>query len=222
MKITFYNKDNNGSLSYDYLFRILFNLGGSSISDILPRRSAFFDAFTIFHDIEYMDRAKNRKFDEFNDLYANAPDGKPHVKEFGNVKPKVVTEDKATNIQYSLNTSSISLDRELLFDLTSTDKEVKVVLEIPGIKEVDIKINAFDGKIDVKTTNNSSKTFHKNLSLPKEAKVKTTRFTYNNGILEITFDKKYDVKLKLIEGLTHLRNKFSFLYNKFKSISNRD
>ena len=54
MKITFYNKDNNGSLSYDYLFRILFNLGGSSISDILPRRSAFFDAFTIFHDIEYM------------------------------------------------------------------------------------------------------------------------------------------------------------------------
>ena len=87
-----------------------------------------------------MDRAKNRKFDEFNDLYANAPDGKPHVKEFGNVKPKVVTEDKATNIQYSLNTSSISLDRELLFDVTSTDKEVKVVLEIPGIKEVDLKI----------------------------------------------------------------------------------
>gem|GEM_PF-2457496 len=140
VKITFYNKDNNGSLSYDYLFRILFNLGGSISSDILPRRSAFFDAFTIFHDIEYMDRAKNRKFDEFNDLYANAPDGKPHVKEFGNVKPKVVTEDKATNIQYSLNTSSISLDRELLFDVTSTDKEVKVVLAIPGIKEVDLKI----------------------------------------------------------------------------------
>jgi HSP20 family protein len=253
VKITFYNKDNNDTLSYDYLFRILFNLGGSSSSGILPRRSAFFDAFTLFRDIEYMDRAKNRTFDEFNDLSANAskdsireheiqddgkmgkvnsfvygysiiigPDGKPHVKEFGNVKPKVVTEDKATNIQYSLNKSDISLDRELLFDVTSTDKEVKVLLEIPGIKEEDIKINAFDGKIEVKTTNNSSKTFHKTLPLPKEAKVKTTRFTYNNGILEITFDKKYDVKLKLIEGLTHLRNKCSFLYNTFKSLSNRD
>jgi HSP20 family protein len=150
------------------------------------------------------------------------PDGKSHVKEFGNVKPKVVTEDKTTNIQHSLNKSSISLDGELLFDVISTDKEVKVLLEIPGIKEEDIRINAFDGKIEVKTTNTSSKTFNKTLPLPREAKVKTTRFTYNNGILEITFYKKYDVKLKLIEGLTHLRNKFSFLYNNFKSIRNRD
>ena len=69
MKIRFYNKD---TLSYDYLFRILFNLGGSSSSGILPRRSAFFDAFTLFRDNEYMDKAKNRTFDEFNDLSTNA------------------------------------------------------------------------------------------------------------------------------------------------------
>ena len=171
MKITFYNND---TLSYDYLFRILFHLGGSSSSSgggISTRRGAFFDAFTLLRDIEYMDREKHRMFDEFNDLSANTskdsirehgiqddgkirkvnpfvygysiiigPDGKPHVKEFRNVKPKVVTEDKATNIQRSLNKSSISLDRELLFDVTSTDKEVKGLLEIPGIKEEDIKI----------------------------------------------------------------------------------
>jgi len=172
VKITFYNND---TLSYDYLFRILFHLGGSSSSSsgggISTRRGAFFDAFTLLRDIEYMDREKDRMFDEFNDLSANTskdsireheiqddgkirkvnpfvygysiiigPDGKPHVKEFRNVKPKVVTEDKATNIQRSLNKSSISLDRELLFDVTSTDKEVKGLLEIPGIKEEDIKI----------------------------------------------------------------------------------
>jgi len=172
VKITFYNND---TLSYDYLFRILFHLGGSSSSGggggISTRRGAFFDAFTLLRDIEYMDREKHRMFDEFNELSANTskdsireyeiqddgkirkvnpfvygysiiigPDGKPHVKEFRNVKPKVVTEDKATNIQRSLNKSSISLDRELLFDVTSTDKEVKGLLEIPGIKEEDIKI----------------------------------------------------------------------------------
>ena len=72
MKITFYNND---TLSYDYLFRILFHLGGSSSSSsgggISTRRGAFFDAFTLLRDIEYMDREKDRMFDEFNDLSAN-------------------------------------------------------------------------------------------------------------------------------------------------------
>ncbi|HEY6534690.1 MAG TPA: Hsp20/alpha crystallin family protein, partial [Candidatus Nitrosocosmicus sp.] len=38
--------------------------------------------------------------------------------------------------------------------------------------------------------------YHKTLELPKEADIETARSTYNNGILEVTFDKKKNVKPK--------------------------
>jgi HSP20 family molecular chaperone IbpA len=38
----------------------------------------------------------------------------------------------------------ISSQREPLADVISTDKEVKVALEMPGVSKEDIKINAYD------------------------------------------------------------------------------
>ena len=82
-------------------------------------------------------------------------------------------------------------------DVNSTDNEVKVILEMPGIKKEDIKINAFDGSIEViADNNNSQRKYHKAVELPEEANIETARSTYNNGILEVTFDKKKNVKPK--------------------------
>jgi len=114
------------------------------------------------------------------------PDGKPHVKEFGNIK---VGKDIAG--QYlGIQKPQISAEREPLSDLTTTDKEVKVVLEMPGIKKEDIKINAYDEKVEIKTAENAQRKYHKVIDLPKQADIETARSTYNNGILEVTFDKK--------------------------------
>ncbi|CAN5495741.1 hypothetical protein BH18THE2_BH18THE2_18620 [soil metagenome] len=45
----------------------------------------------------------------------------------------------------------ISGEREPLADLTTTDKEVKVILEMPGVSKENIKINASDNSVDVKS-----------------------------------------------------------------------
>ena len=121
------------------------------------------------------------------------PDGKPKVREFGNVKsPGQVTlsayAGKGTKPQ-------ISSEREPLVDVNSTDKEVKVVLEIPGVKKEDIKINAYDGAVDV-TANNPQRKYHKTIELPQDANTETAKSTYQNGILEITFGKKENSKPK--------------------------
>src|SRR6476660_6364745 len=75
------------------------------------------------------------------------PDGKPHVREFGNVKA-------GKNIlgPHLGAKSQISAEREPLSDITTTDNEVKVILEMPGIKKEDIKINAYDEKVEIKTS----------------------------------------------------------------------
>jgi len=119
------------------------------------------------------------------------PDGKPHVREFGNVKAgkNIVGQHLGAKPQ-------ISAEREPLSDITTTDNEVKVILEMPGIKKEDIKINAYDEKVEIKTSDNAQRKYHKILDLPKQADIETARSTYNNGILEVTFDKKKEQKPK--------------------------
>jgi HSP20 family protein len=119
--------------------------------------------------------------------------GKPHVREFGNVKSlggKMVGDSRGIS-------SQISAEREPLADVNTTDKEVKAVIEMPGIKKEDIRINAFDGSIEViADNNNSQRKYHKTIELPDNTDIETARSTYNNGILEVTFDKKKTVKPK--------------------------
>lgn len=175
------------------------------------------DAFSDFDDIH---KEMNRMFDAFNDISNNAPkelvreyetkeggkvrevgpivygysmtigpDGKPHVREFGNVKSLNNNTVKKIGTQPD-TVSQISAEREPLVDVNITDKEVKVVVEMPGIRKEDIKIKAYDSQVEVTTSKDAQRKYHKNIELPELAEVETARSAYNNGILEITFDKK--------------------------------
>ena len=121
------------------------------------------------------------------------PDGKTHVREFGNVKS--LGKDTYNDIREYYRKPQISAKREPLSDVTTTEKEVKVVLEMPGIKKEDIKINAYYATVEV-IANSSQRKYHKAIELPKEADNETAISVYNNGILEITFDKKERNKTK--------------------------
>ena len=122
------------------------------------------------------------------------PDGKLKVREFGNVKSP--NQLGVTGTMRKATTSSpqqVSAEREPLVDLNTTDKEVKVILEIPGVEKEDIKISAFDKAVEV-TANNPQRKYHKTINLPKEANPETAKSTYQNGILEIIFSKKENTK----------------------------
>jgi HSP20 family protein len=134
------------------------------------------------------------------------PDGKFYVREFGNVKSLCMgnTTERNESVQtregLEIENTSGNLSitsakkREPLADITSTDNEVKVILEILGVYKEDIKINAFDGAIEVMADNSHQRKYHKTIELPKDADIETARSTYNNGILEVTFNKKKNIK----------------------------
>jgi HSP20 family protein len=118
------------------------------------------------------------------------PDNKPSVREFVNVpSPDAGTE----KIGFAENGFGENLpeitEREPLVDVNTTDKEVKVVMEILGLKKEDIKIEVYDETVEV-TADNPQRKYHKTIGLPPETDIETARSRYNNGILEITFDKK--------------------------------
>jgi HSP20 family protein len=87
---------------------------------------------------------------------------------------------------------------EHLVDVSTTDKEVKVVVEMPRISKDNIRINVYDDTLEVKSEDPQRK-YHRSIEIPSETDIETARFTYNNGILEITFKKKGQTKGKTIK-----------------------
>jgi HSP20 family protein len=174
--------------------------------------SGFFDIDPLREFGEVMEREMNDMFDQFNYILKNSPkelireyetpqgekvrevgpivygysmtigsDGKPKVTEFGNIRGG---SSPSTNIG-----PQITAEREPLADVSVTDKEVKVILEMPGVKKDNIKINAREGEVQV-STNDAQRKYHRSVELPEETDVDTAKSTYNNGVLEITFNKK--------------------------------
>ena len=124
------------------------------------------------------------------------PDGKPKIREFGNVKSPFAGRRGFFNEQPSSSSSSpLSAEREPLIDVSSTDKEVKVIAEMPGVKKENIKINAYDNSVEI-TSNDPQRKYHKVIEIPTEADTNTVKSTYNNGILEVIFNKKKESKPK--------------------------
>lgn len=106
------------------------------------------------------------------------PDGKPVVREFGNVrrsegKPWKAVQDK----------------REPLIDVVRSEKEVRVIAEMPGVKKEDINVTVNEKSIVV-SVDKEDRGYYKELDLPGVVDPKGARSAYNNGILEITIPLK--------------------------------
>ena len=89
----------------------------------------------------------------------------------------------------------ISDETEPLVDVTTTNNEVKAVVEMPGISKDQIKINAYDTTVEVKSED-PQRRYHRTFEIPPQTDIETAKSTYNNGILEITFNKKDQTKAK--------------------------
>jgi HSP20 family protein len=124
------------------------------------------------------------------------PDGKPHISQFGNVKNLAGGSNKhELNLTGTGSGPAITAEREPLADVNTTEKEIKVIVEMPGIKKEDIKINATEGMVEI-TTTGSQRKYNKTIEIPPEADIDSARSNYTNGILEVVFNKKENIKPK--------------------------
>ncbi len=110
------------------------------------------------------------------------PDGKPVIREFGNMKPGIGEEEQPLSLHER---------REPLVDVIEDDKSIKVVAELPGVDKENIKLNAAVRGLTINVENAERKYF-KELEFPVEIDRATAKSSYRNGVLEITFQKKQD------------------------------
>ncbi len=112
-------------------------------------------------------------------------DGKPVIREFGNVKPQMgkgpfgATRPKL----------SVKEEREPLVDTIVHDDAVKVVAELPGVEKPDIRLNC-DGRNLTLKVETEKRRYYKDLELPVEVDPDTSKASYHNGVLELTLSRK--------------------------------
>lgn len=102
------------------------------------------------------------------------PDGKPVVKEYGNVKPSL------------LPTSDT---REPLVDTLVDEKEkvLKLVAEMPGVEKKDVKV-VVDEKIVNIDAEHGEKKYHVKVPIKYKVDKDSAKASYKNGILELKFN----------------------------------
>lgn len=105
-------------------------------------------------------------------------DGKPVVREFGNVKAGAQKEIGVP----------ISEEREPLVDVIEMEKVVTVIVELPGVEKKDILVEGNNTSITINVASKSRK-YYKELGLPAGVDMSRSKASYNNGVLEIVAPK---------------------------------
>jgi HSP20 family protein len=109
-----------------------------------------------------------------------SPDGRPVIREFGNIKPGLGEGRIPLNLQDQ---------REPLVDVIQDEETVKVVAELPGVEKKDIRLFATERTLTISVETPETK-YHKRLELPVEVDETSARSTYRNGVLETVLKKR--------------------------------
>ena len=129
------------------------------------------------------EKAKVRRPYVYGFSMSVGPDGKPVIREFGNVQssrrgPKVLEE------------------REPLVDVIEEDKAVVVVAELPGVEKDDINLHVTEDHLTV-SVDTLERKYHKELPFPTRVDPQSAHASYKNGVLEIRLEKvETTVKVK--------------------------
>lgn len=169
--------------------------------DIIPRRNSFRNIFDeMDREFAQAEEMMNRVFNTARGLSSDnvdafregatfpyyygyqitvGPDGKPHVREFGNVKPgaRGLVEQSSA--------------RQPLVDTAVDEKSntLTITAEMPGLSKEDIKVNATENLITIHGEKDQKK-YHTELPLNVEIDDTSTKASYSNGILELKLKLK--------------------------------
>lgn len=117
--------------------------------------------------------------------FSMGPDGKPVIREFGNVKPSL-KGGPSGSVKPQLD---VKEDREPLVDTIVNPDTVKVVAELPGVEKSDIALECDGQKLTLKVDTDKRR-YYKKLDLPVEVDPDTSKASYKNGVLELLLTRK--------------------------------
>lgn len=116
------------------------------------------------------------------------PDGKPHVREFGNMKPSARGLVEQTGVREPLVDAGID----------EKDNSLTITAEMPGVTKQDIKVKVSQEYVSIHAERGEKK-YHTDIPVDVELDDKSAKATYSNGILELKIKLKAPPKPKETE-----------------------
>lgn len=124
-------------------------------------------------------------------ISVNTLDGKPIVKQFGNVvRPSSPSPSSPSTTKGNNNQPIIMDERKPLTDITYSKDTFKVTAEMPGIAKDHIKTRIHKNQLEISANRDARKKYYQRIDLPQDVNTDTLKSNYVNGILEIEFGKK--------------------------------
>ena len=121
--------------------------------------------------------------------YRISSDGRPVFQEFGNI-PRTLPS----------KSDELPGSREPLIDVQETDKQITVIVEIPGVSKKDVDLEVTKDSLTIKVDTPERK-YYKEVQLPEEVDEDSGDAKFNNGVLSIKLNKlkpkKKGKKLKI-------------------------
>ncbi|MBO3804260.1 MAG: Hsp20/alpha crystallin family protein [Candidatus Brockarchaeota archaeon] len=111
------------------------------------------------------------------------PDGKPVVREFGNLKP-----GKPSAFGPPRPMMEVKGKREPLTDVVEEEEVIRVIAEVPGVEKSDIKLSCSEDLLTISVDTEKRK-YYKEVKLPSPVDPKSAKASHKNGILEVVLNK---------------------------------
>lgn len=89
--------------------------------------------------------------------------------------------------QVIMRKSAINEDNSV--EIIEKDDEIRVIVELPGVKKENVKLKVSGNKLIVQAQNDEKK-YYKEIELPTDVDEKSAKATYNNGVLQVILKKQ--------------------------------
>ncbi|MCW4022686.1 MAG: Hsp20/alpha crystallin family protein [Candidatus Bathyarchaeota archaeon] len=128
---------------------------------------------------------KNKSFGHFIYGYSVTLglDGEPRIRRLGSISPKMCPKKSKFDEQW-----------DLLIDVISLDKEIQVVMELPGVTKKEIQVKGLPDHIIV-VADSLKFNYYKKIPMPCIIDPESIKTKYINGVLEINLNKAEKIKI---------------------------
>jgi HSP20 family protein len=116
-------------------------------------------------------------------------DGKPKIREFGNVKPSNDAESCGLNKPCL----DVKQEREPLVDIVDLENEIRVIAELPGVAKEEIKLSGTKDLLTI-SVDTPQRKYYKQIDIPSKIDPKKAKTSYKNGVLEVTLPKMEETR----------------------------
>ena len=109
--------------------------------------------------------------------------GSNSAKPINSFKFNKLNEKDSTHLQEPSATDSIK-ESEPIVDVFEEGQNIRVMAELPGVSENDVKLNIESNTLIISTADSTRK-YYKRIELPKHVKKEAIEYSCKNGVLEV-------------------------------------